>query len=153
MEGGIVAAAEADTERSTTHGKSRLKIAAAGVTVALLLIILMSELQRNWAYLDSGGKPNSEAHLIWIAALAAVAAFAGGRYPVLGVWAGGTLAAVVAIGLVLGGPEDAFGSPGIADPQAVVRWAAHHVPIVVAAGSGLAAACVSRVRPRAGSAA
>lgn len=148
MEGGIVAATETDTHRSITQEEPRWKLAAAGVVTALLLIVLLSELQRNWAY-PSSGDPNSEAHLIWSALLAAVAAFACAQYPVLGLWAGGTLAAVVTIGLVFGGPEDAFGSPGIADPQGVVRWAAHHVPVVVAAGSGLAAACASRVHPSA----
>ncbi|WNB85770.1 hypothetical protein [Cellulomonas sp. ATA003] len=149
MEGGTVTATRTDTERLTRRGRPRWKVVAAGVVVALLLVVLMNELERNWVSF-SVGEPYNEGYLVWTAVMAAVAAFVGARFPALGMWAGGTLACLVAAGLLLGEPNDALAAASsvLSDPVGVVRWAAHHFPIVVAAGSALAAAGASRGRPR-----
>ncbi len=147
MEGSILATI--NTDRSTTRARPRWGVAATGVVTALLAVVLLLELQNNWSFYTTGD-PNGEALLIWTAVMAAVAAFVSGRFPVWGLWAGGTLACLVVLGLLLGGPQDSLppSSPGIQDPQGSAIWAAHQFPVVAAAGSALASAGASLTRPR-----
>lgn len=102
MEGSILATI--NTDRSTTRARPRWGVAATGVVTALLAVVLLLELQNNWSFYTTGD-PNSEALLLWTAVMAAVAAFVSGRFPVWGLWAGGTLACLVVLGLLLGGPQ------------------------------------------------
>lgn len=126
-----MAITETGTDHLTAQGRPRWQVRVAGVAVALLWVVLMYELQQNWSLLPLR-EPHSEGFLIWSAVVAALAAFIGTRYRTLGLWAGGTLACLVVVGLLLGGPDDAFagGPPSIWGEGGLIRWAAHHVPLV-----------------------
>lgn len=120
-----------------------------GVVTALVVVVLLLQLRNNTLFYGTSD-PNSEVPLIWTAVMAAVAAFSSGRFPVWGLWAGGTLACVVVLGLLFGGPQDLLppSSLGIQDPQGFAIWAAHQSPVVAAAASALASAGASLRRPR-----
>ncbi len=145
-----MATSEADIEGVTrARGRPRWKVAAVGVALASLVVVVANELARNWVYF-AAFVPYTEKDLVGTASAGALAALLGARFPGVGLWAGGALACVVAVGWVISGPQEALGlaSPGLLDPRALVVWAAHDLPIVVAAGGALAAASGSRLHAR-----